>query len=110
MNAVTRVIGQNADILKLPTMPLASRPGLRMLLLAAAIFLTAFGIIVSKDVSRRLFIESQILQTQHEKHYETWGKLLLEQSTLSTQSRVQRIAQQRLLMKQTTPRDVTVIK
>jgi len=109
MNAVTRALGQHIDALSLPALPMANRPGLRIFLLALTIFTTAFGIIVVKDYNRRMFIRYQTMQQQHEKHYETWGQLSLEQSTLSTPSRVQRIARQRLLMEQTNPKDVIIL-
>lgn len=109
MNAISRSIEQHVGVLNIPALPLASRPGLRIFFLSLAIFLSAFGVIVVKDLNRRLFIQYQTLQQQHEHQYETWGKLSLEQSTLSTPSRVQRIAMQRLLMEQTNPKDVIVL-
>lgn len=109
MNVVSRAIGQHLGVLSIPALPMAKRPGLRIFLLALAIFASAFGIIVVKDINRRLFIRYQTLQAQHEKQFEAWGQLSLEQSTLSTPSRVQRIAKNRLLMEQTNPKDVIIL-
>ncbi|MDF1795155.1 MAG: cell division protein FtsL [Coxiellaceae bacterium] len=66
--------------------------------LVLSIVISAFTLIYVKDLNRRLFIESQSLQAQHQKQTNQWGKLLLEQSTWSAQSRVQSIAQQNLQM------------
>ena len=98
MSSITRSISQQLGALGVPALPLAQRPGLRIFFLGLVIFATAFGIVVLKDVNRRLFNQYQTLQAQHEKQYESWGALLLEQSTLSTPSRVERIAHDRLKM------------
>jgi len=79
-------------------MPMATQPILRNLFLMLAILLTAFAIIYTKDVNRQLFIKYQNMQHMQDRYNETWSKLLLEQGTLSTQMRVQKIAQTRLHM------------
>ncbi len=66
--------------------------------LVVSIIVSAFTLIYVKDLNRRLFIESQNLQAQHQQQTNQWGKLLLEQSTWSAQSRVQSIAQKNLQM------------
>ncbi len=67
-------------------------------LLTLSILASAFGLIYLKDYNRRLFIHFQKLQNTAQQYQVTKGKLLLEQSTWSTQARVQKIAQQRLGM------------
>lgn len=59
---------------------------------------SAFTVIYLKDLNRRLFIRYQSLQQVSQQYALDWSKLLLEQSTLARQSRIQRIAQQQLGM------------
>lgn len=76
-----------------------SVPNKRMLsLLVMAIFVTAFAVVYAKDMHRRLFIDSQNLAATHQELLVQQGRLLLEQSTLGANSRVQRIASQDLHM------------
>ncbi len=69
-----------------------------MPLLLILIVVSLFGIVFMKDLNRRKFIYSQALQQDQDELQLQWGKLLLEQSTLTTQSRVQKIAQGQLGM------------
>ncbi len=78
--------------------------------LLAAVLISAFAVIYVKDLNRRLFIQYQTAQTTYNQLYVEWNKLLLEQSTWATQSRIQRIAQQRLGMELLTPRNVVMIR
>lgn len=109
MNAVSRTIERHLAGIKLPAMPLADHVWLRNFILAGAIFASALAVIVVKDMNRQLFIRYQQLTQLHEKNYETWGALSLEQSTLSTPSRVQRIASQRLSMDKAIHKDITLL-
>lgn len=110
MNATTRVISlYTRTSARWPSLPLAHRPGLRNFILIIAILASAFLVVYLKDANRREFIHYQQLQQVHEKQYEVWGKLLLEQSTLSTQSRVQQIAHKRLGMSVPASKSVVMI-
>ena len=59
---------------------------------------TAFGIIYTKDLHRRMFIAYQKQVAVQRSEQVRWGKLLLEESAWSTQARIQRIAENRLSM------------
>lgn len=109
MNTATRVFLMYRAGIRLPALPLAQRPGLRNLILMLAILATAFVVIYLKDANRRQFIHYQQLQQIHEKQYEVWGKLLIEQSTLSTQSRIRQIANRRLGMDVPDPKSIIII-
>ena len=63
-----------------------------------AVLLTLFAIVYFKDFNRRLFLQSQSLQQTMQVESVQQGKLLLEQSTLTAQSRIQKIAQNKLGM------------
>lgn len=75
--------------------------------LMVAVLISAFAVVYVKDLNRRLFLQYQQLQTEHNQLYVNWGKLLLEQSTWSAQQRVQSVAENRLNM--VMPKQVTMI-
>lgn len=62
------------------------------------LLISAFGVIYLKDLHRRLFIQYEHLQQQKQQQQIEWSKLLLEQSTLATQVRIQQIAQKQIGM------------
>jgi cell division protein FtsL len=78
--------------------------------LSFLILCSAFGVIYFKDLNRRSFIEYQNLQQARQQYEVEWGKLLLEQSTWSTQARIQEVAEQQFNM--TLPRldDVVLLE
>lgn len=82
----------------------------RFMLLMILVLLSAFAVVYTKDLNRRLFMRYQQLQTQHNQLYINWGKLLLEESAWSTQARVQHIAQNKLHMVWPTPNQVVLVK
>lgn len=110
MNTATRVIAQNRIQTRIPNLSWISRPRLVNLVLILAILTTAFCIIYIKDLNRRFFIRYQTVQTTHDRLYEEWGKLLLEQSTWSTQARIQALAKKQLHMNLPTPKEVALLK
>ncbi len=61
--------------------------------LALGLLLSAFGVIYAKDLNRRLSIQYQGSQQAQQQYQADWSKLLLEQGTWSTQSRIQLLAQ-----------------
>lgn len=75
-----------------------TKKSLLVSLLTLCLFASAFAIVYMKDLNRRLFIQYQGLQRESTQATIEWGKLLLEQSTWSTQSRVQQMAQGQLGM------------
>lgn len=98
MNTAARVV-QNRNILFRHSDKVElSRQGLWVFILISFLFVSAFAVVYLKDLNRRLFIQYQSLQKDNEQSRMDWGKLLLEQSALSTQARVQTIAQSKLGM------------
>lgn len=71
-----------------------------LVLLMAAVLVSMLSLIYFKDLNRRLFIQYQQAEHISRQMNVEQGRLLLEQSAWSTQSRVQVIAQQ---MQMTTP-------
>jgi cell division protein FtsL len=63
-----------------------------MVVIILALLASALGIVYVKDVNRRLIIQEQNIRNQTVLANERWSKLLLEQSTLSSQSRISHLA------------------
>lgn len=80
-----------------------------MPILAIACLASAFAIIYSKDLNRRLFIQLQQAQQVQAQSQTNWGKLLLEESTWSSPARVQTIARDRLNMVMPNPSDIVLV-
>ncbi len=86
-----------------------SRPMLWTVVLLIAVFFSAFSVVYTKDLHRRLFIQYQNLQQDKAQAISRFSKLLLEQSTWSTQSRVQRIARDDLGMQLPSAKDIVLV-
>ncbi len=61
-------------------------------------FLSALGLIVGRHEGRRLFAELQDLERVRDRLNEEWGQLKLEESTWSTNLRIETLARRRLGM------------
>lgn len=83
-------------------------PLLFSLLLLAAL-LSALTVIYLKDLNRRLFIEHQRLEKIGQQMQVEWTRLLLEQSTLTAQARIESIAHQKWHMHMPANRDIVIV-
>jgi cell division protein FtsL len=109
MTTMTRALPEKSPIAK-PAGLLIVKPSFGTLLLALIVLLSGLSVIYVADLNRRLFMELQATEgTQTQLRIE-WGKLLLEQSTWSTQARVQNIAQQRLGMQTPGANQIVMLK
>jgi cell division protein FtsL len=70
-----------------------------MPLLLAVLVVTSLGVVYAKHQSRKLFVNLQALQDERDQLNIEWGRLLLEQSTWATPTRVEAMARQRLGMR-----------
>lgn len=66
--------------------------------LLAAVMGTSVGLVYTKHVNRKMFVELNGLQKTHDRLMTELGQLQLEHSTWSTHGRVERIARQQLHM------------
>ena len=80
-----------------------------LILCIAAIFATALQIVLVRHESRQLFVESQKLNTQSVEIGREWGRLLLEQGSLATHTRIEEMASERLEMTQPDRKNVLVV-
>ncbi|AJC50387.1 cell division protein FtsL [Coxiella endosymbiont of Amblyomma americanum] len=108
MNTITRVF-LNKHLRKLNYLSRVVQKEALIISLVIALLCSAFCVIYIKDLHRELFIQYQILQNRTLEAQVQWRKLLLEQSTLSTQFRIQKIATQRLGMKIPTEKEIIFI-
>ena len=69
-----------------------------MLVMVILVIISAVGVIYSKHLNRNEFIQLQKLEKQRDLLNEEWGRLLLEQSTWGSPSRVEQQARTRLDM------------
>ncbi len=77
-------------------------------ILSMAVVLSAVGVVYSKHQTRRLFVDVQRLETERDRMNIDWGRLQLEQSTRTTQARIESIAHDTLAMR-IPPQDSVVI-
>ncbi|MDA8389824.1 MAG: cell division protein FtsL [Gammaproteobacteria bacterium] len=77
--------------------------------LIAVLFASAFAIVDVRTHYLLLFTHEQHLAVRHDALQVEWGRLLLEQGTLTEQQRVQRIARRRLDMTMPNPRDIVLL-
>ena len=69
-----------------------------VMILALLVLASSLGVVYAKHQSRKLFVELDTLKKQRDEMNVEWGRLQLEQSTLATHSRIEKIAKQRLKM------------
>lgn len=110
MNTAVRVVTNERFASTVPNFLNFKKPRLVNITLIVVLVLSAFSIIYIKDLNRRLFIQYQSQQAFHDKLYEDWGKLLLEQSTWSTHARVQKVAENRLNMAMPGSKEVVLLR
>ena len=70
-----------------------------VMLLALVVLASSLGVVYAKHQSRKLFVELDTLKKERDEMNVEWGRLQLEQSTLATHGRIERIAKKRLGMK-----------
>jgi len=81
-----------------------------VLALLAAVVASAMAVVESKHRSRSLFVELQELERERDALNVEWGRLRLEQGTWATHGRVERLARERLDMREPPPGEVVVLR
>ena len=82
---------------------------MKLLFLAVLVILSAIAVVMSKESHRRLFIQYQEAKQLTEQLEDQRTRLLLEQTTLATQSRIERIAKADLAMRIPTPKEIILV-
>jgi cell division protein FtsL len=93
-----------------PLEALFSVPALGIFFLMICLLLSAMAVIVSKHLDRTLHIRLQQLQKNRDDLHIEWSRLLLEQSTLGSDPRVEKIAREQLGMTVPAPNQVQVMR
>lgn len=109
MTAETRAYAQRL----LPTRSskaLTYKPNIGTLMLAIIVMLSGLAVVYVSDLNRRVFMEVQAGQGYQNQLHLDWGKLLLEESTWSTQARIQSLAEERLEMAAPNTGQIVMIK
>ncbi len=91
------------DTLKSPLLWLSA-------VLVIAVFFSALAVVVNQQDNRHLFNQLTSLQKSRNSMYVKWGQLLLEESTWSTQSRIQRIATENLDMVVPKQKNIVIVQ
>jgi cell division protein FtsL len=81
-----------------------------LLLLAAAVFVSAIAVVYSIHQSRKMFVQLQSLQAQRDEMDVEWGRLQLEQSTWATDARIEELASSKLDMIIPAPNAIVMVK
>jgi len=74
------------------------------------VLVSALGVVFTKHQNRKLFAEWVALQKQADAMEVEWGRLQLEQSTWATHGRIEKIARQRLGMRNVDYDKVIMVK
>lgn len=75
-----------------------SRRTLLNVLLLVAVVMCGLSVVTSQHKARKLYVDLQKEKDDEQKIEVEWGQLQLEQSTLATLARIEKIASQRLQM------------
>ena len=86
-----------------------ARP-VNLLVMLLVVVVSAVGVVYSKHTGRELFIELQALANERDSMDVEWGQLQLEQSTLTTQGRVERAARGQLGMVNLAADNMVIVK
>lgn len=80
------------------------------LVLLALVIVSALGVVYATYDSRALFGRLQHLRAERDALNVEWGRLELEEGTLGTHSRIERLARTRLGMHMPKPGDVVFVR
>lgn len=78
--------------------------------LVMASLASAVSVVYSKHQNRLLFVELENLNKERDHMNVEWGQLQLEQSTWATDSRIEKIATEKLHMRNATYENTVIIK
>ncbi|MDH5407140.1 MAG: cell division protein FtsL [Gammaproteobacteria bacterium] len=79
-------------------------------ILVALLVLSALAVVYAKHQNRKLYAELTALYKERDAMNVEWGRLQLEQSTWATHGRIEKIARQRLRMRNVDYNKVVIVK
>jgi cell division protein FtsL len=109
------VISEGVQISQQPLVvtPLAllfKKRDLKMMLLGLLVLSSALGVVYTKYLNRNLHIQLEALQDSRDNLHVEWTQLLLEQGTLASDLRVEKIAREKLGMIVPSNKEIVVIQ
>jgi cell division protein FtsL len=81
----------------------------QLVLMWCLLLVSAVGVVWAKQQSRNQFVELQRLEKERDQLDTEWGQLRLEQSTLVTYGRIEKIAREELHMVVPSPNQVRLV-
>lgn len=78
-------------------------------LLGVVVFFSAVEVVIARHDTRKLFVEIQRLEKDRDDLNEEWGRLQLEQSTWTTDARIESVSRTELHMIEPETRSVLLI-
>ena len=81
-----------------------------MITVLLVVVISSVGVVYAKHQARKLFVELQALGNERDSMDIEWGQLQLEQSTLSTQVRVEQAAREHLDMVSLSTDNMVIVK
>lgn len=110
MNTAVRTLPPQQFATRQHEQKLKWKQTLQKIALIILVLVSAFSVVYIKDLHRRMFMVYQSLQDEQTQIHVEWGKLLLDQTSWSTQARIQKIATERLGMQAPMQDQVTIVK
>ncbi len=117
MNTLVKSIPRYTQVIQLSDSPFGKLNALwhkktTMLLgmLLVGVFISAISVVYNQEDNRLLFNQLSSLQKNRDVLFVTWGQLLLEETTWATQSRVQKIATEKLNMIVPDQKNIVIVR
>ncbi len=93
-----------------PLMQLYERCDAKLFFLGVLLLSAALGVVYTKYLNRHLHIQLETLQHERDNLHVEWTQLLLEQGTLASDLRVEKIAREKLKMIVPSSKEIVVIQ
>lgn len=93
-----------------PLRQLIERWDSKLIFLSFLLLISALGVVYTKYLNRHLHIQLESLQHERDHLHVEWTQLLLEQGTLASDLRVEKIAREKLGMFVPSNKDIMVIQ
>jgi cell division protein FtsL len=81
-----------------------------IMFLVGSVLSSAFSVIHAKHMTRKNFVELQILQKQRDDMDDYWGRLQLEQGAWATHGRIEDLARNKLEMVMPNSKSIVIIQ
>lgn len=93
-----------------PIIELFQKRDLKIMFLSLLVLSSALGVVYTKYLNRNLHIQLEQLQIARDNLHVEWTQLLLEQGTLASDVRVEKIAKEKLGMVMPASKEIVVVQ